>query len=65
MLKLLRDGNCSSTVIVFDELLNYNGYERHEMRALFEFLEDRDDLRARWLGLKSKGWNVALVIVGA
>jgi hypothetical protein len=26
------------TVIVFDELLNYNGFERHEMRALFEML---------------------------
>ena len=37
VLKLLRDRIAPGTVIVFDELLNYNGYERHEMRALFEF----------------------------
>lgn len=27
------------TVIVFDELINYPGYEAHEMKALFEFCQ--------------------------
>lgn len=66
VLKSLSARIVPGTVIVFDELLNYNGYERHEMRALFEFLESRGDLRARWLGLKNKGcMSVALVIVGS
>jgi len=28
------------TVIVFDELLNFDGYERHEIRALYELVRD-------------------------
>jgi hypothetical protein len=65
VLELLSDRIVPGTVIVFDELLNYNGYERHEMRALFEFLERRCDLAVRWLGMKNKGcMSVALVMVG-
>jgi hypothetical protein len=29
------------TVIVFDELIHYPGYEQHEWKALSEFLQDR------------------------
>jgi hypothetical protein len=64
VLELLSDRIIPGTVIVFDELLNYNGYERHEMRALFEFLERRSELAVRWLGQKNKGcMSVALVMV--
>ena len=36
--------------IVFDELVNYPGYEAHEARAFFEFLHRRSDLSYRCLG---------------
>jgi hypothetical protein len=28
----------SGSILVFDELFNYPGYEKHEIKALFEFL---------------------------
>ena len=47
------------TVIVFDELLNYNGFERHEMRALFEMMEKEGGVGSRlkleWIGSKHAG----------
>eukprot|EP01041_Mallomonas_annulata_P011188 gene11188-23375_t len=30
------------TIIIFDELLNFDGYERHEMRALYELVKERN-----------------------
>lgn len=30
------------TVILFDELFGYSGYEQHELRALLEFISERD-----------------------
>ena len=39
------------TVVVFDELLNYPTYEKHEVLALFEFLRDRHPTYAvEWIG---------------
>ncbi|KAK3252248.1 hypothetical protein CYMTET_38440 [Cymbomonas tetramitiformis] len=39
------------TVIVFDELFNYCGFEQGELRAWFEVVS-RFSLRYRWLGIK-------------
>ena len=36
----LKDRIVSGTVIAFDELCVYNGYEEHEFKALLEFLND-------------------------
>ena len=64
------------TVIVFDELLNYNGFERHEMRALFEMLQalkmentgeetkEGNGLGIEWIGSKHAGcMSVAVKMV--
>jgi Macrocin-O-methyltransferase (TylF) len=37
-------------VIVFDELVNYPGYEDHEAKALAEFLVRHPDWRLEWIG---------------
>jgi hypothetical protein len=41
---------CSGTIIVFDELLNYPSYEKHEILAFFEFLEQNPNLKFEWIG---------------
>ena len=41
---MLADG----AIIAFDELLNYPGFEKHEMRALYEVTEE-EGLRYEWL----------------
>jgi len=38
VLFLLGNRLVSGSIIVFDELFNYPGYEKHEIKALFEFL---------------------------
>jgi hypothetical protein len=38
VLFLLGNRLLSGSIIVFDELFNYPGYEKHEIKALFEFL---------------------------
>jgi hypothetical protein len=38
VLFLLGSRFVSGTILVFDELFNYPGYEQHELKALFEFL---------------------------
>ena len=40
----------SGTIIVFDELLNYPTFEKHEILAFFEFLEKNPDLNIEWIG---------------
>jgi hypothetical protein len=45
-------------VIVFDELMNYPGYQEHEIKALFELLQDRPDLGFRIIGTSTR--NVPL-----
>lgn len=42
ILSLLADNIVAGTVIVFDEFYNYPGSERHEMKALQEFLEAKN-----------------------
>ena len=42
VLRCLCDRIVAGTILVFDELLNYNGFERHEMHALFEVLMMED-----------------------
>ncbi len=37
---LLRDNITPGTIIEFDELINYPGYEEHELKAFFEFLQE-------------------------
>eukprot|EP00937_MAST-01D_sp_MAST-1D-sp2_P006642 g6642.t1 len=63
---LLRDGGriVPGTVIVFDELINYCGFENHECRALFEIAE-LFGLRYRWLGVKQRGAMQAALLVVA
>lgn len=41
---LFREG----TLIVFDELINYPGYERHELKAFYEFLMPEDPDKKVW-----------------
>lgn len=38
------------TIVVFDELLNYPGFEQHEIKALYEFMRDNPDFDLEWLG---------------
>lgn len=38
------------TVIVFDELVNYPGYQDHELKAFYEFLVE-NGRQAQWLGV--------------
>lgn len=40
VLTLLKDRIVPGTVIVFDELINYTGYEDHEIKAFEEFLNE-------------------------
>ena len=44
---------------MFDELLNYAGYERHECLALFEGLSEHAGSTYRWIGVKHKGCQSA------
>merc|ERR1719362_428657 len=53
----LRDG----TVIIFDELFNYCGFENHELLALFETMEL--GLRFCWLGVRQRGSRQAALAV--
>jgi hypothetical protein len=41
-------------VIVFDELVNYPEYKEHEIKALFELLQDRPDLGFRIIGTSTR-----------
>ena len=53
----------TGTVIVFDELLNYCGFESHEFLALFELVKEFK-LQFEWLGVKDKrAMQAALVVL--
>lgn len=43
---MFRDG----TVIVFDEAFNYQGWQDHELKALYEFLSANPRWDVRWIG---------------
>lgn len=51
-LKNLIDKGC---IILFDELVNYPGYdnENGELRALYEFIEE-NDVKYEWIGMNGK-----------
>lgn len=49
------------TILVFDELYNYPGYENHEFKALHEFLSERN-LKAEYLAYNENHEQVALRI---
>ena len=49
----------SLSVIAFDEFFNYKGYELHEYRAFFEFLE-RFGVACRFIGYA--GQQVSLIV---
>ena len=52
------------TVIVFDELFHYCGFENHEFLALFEVMHTHG-LQFDWIGIKRKGcMRAALVVRG-
>eukprot|EP00386_Alphamonas_edax_P016101 GDKI01049202.1.p1 GENE.GDKI01049202.1~~GDKI01049202.1.p1 ORF type:complete len:399 (-),score=60.72 GDKI01049202.1:762-1958(-) len=46
---LLENHIVSGTVIVFDELIHYPGFERHEFLAFYEYVK-RTGKKFRWLG---------------
>lgn len=39
---VLGDNIVPGTIIVFDELYNYPGFDKHEIKALYEFLETKN-----------------------
>jgi hypothetical protein len=52
------------TVVVFDELFNYCGFESHEFKALFELVHDCDfGLEYEWIGVEVKGNMRAAFVV--
>jgi len=57
VLNLLRDRMVPGTILVFDELFNYPGYERHEIKAFYEFLKE-GPVRCEWVGVKGRIWLV-------
>ncbi len=60
---LLGDRICSGTVIVFDELLHYNGFENNEILALYEFLDEKK-LDFEWLLIRDKVMSLSDYEVG-
>ena len=58
----LQDNIVTGTVIVFDELYGYPGFENHELKAFAEFLELKN-YSVRWLAYNSKHEQVAVQIV--
>ena len=48
-------------IVVFDELVNYPGYEDGELKALNEFvLENQDTIKYEWIGMNCGGQTVAM-----
>ena len=59
-INLLRNG----TIIVFDELLCYNGFEKHELLAFYEFLQNNPKISYEIIGTKHIGcMSVAIKII--
>ena len=52
VLEALKDRMVPGCVVVFDELVNFDGYggDKSELRALFEFVFE-NDVRFRWIGM--------------
>ncbi|MCH7687135.1 MAG: class I SAM-dependent methyltransferase [Planctomycetes bacterium] len=43
----------AGTVIVFDELFNYPEYEKHEIKAFYEFLKETN-VQFEWIGVQGQ-----------
>lgn len=50
-------------VIVFDELLHYQGFEHHELKAFYEFLIARN-LDFEWLSIRNKVLGIDAYLAG-
>ena len=51
-------------IVVFDELVNYPGFENGELKALNEFvLENQDTIKYEWIGMNRDGQTVAMRFV--
>lgn len=59
---LLFDHLVEGTVLVFDELYNYAGFDQHELKAFFEFL-DQKNLSAEYLAYNIHHEQVAVRLV--
>lgn len=44
----------SGTIIVFDELLNYPTYEKHEILAFYEAMQQNPEWKVQWIGKRGK-----------
>lgn len=59
---MLKSNIVPGTVIVFDELLHYVGFENHELKAFYEFVTE-NNIKFEWIGIKNKvlGFNDYLI----
>lgn len=62
ILDVLGDNIIPGTILVFDELYNYPGFDRHEIKALYEYLE-RKNYKVEYLAYNAAHEQVALRIV--
>jgi hypothetical protein len=61
----------SGTYIVFDELLNYKGFEQHEWKALYECSVEEKLFNFEWIShqiydadrIQNEAWQVAIKII--
>ncbi|GAB4157819.1 MAG: hypothetical protein Tsb009_34970 [Planctomycetaceae bacterium] len=51
ILSALKNRFVPGSVIVFDELFNYPGYEQHELKAFYEFLRETE-IECEWIGIQ-------------
>lgn len=51
VLSLLRHRLVSGTILIFDEMFNYPGFQDHEIKAFYEFLKETR-VACEWLGMK-------------
>jgi hypothetical protein len=60
---LLGDRIVEGTVIMFDEIYNYPGYQAHELKAFKEFVE-KTKISYKWLGHVEDSRQAAIVVTG-
>ena len=60
VLDRLKNRFCDGTILIFDELANYQDYENHEYKAFLEFL-DYSKFDFKFLGRISQ-WSYALIL---
>lgn len=47
----LGDRMVDGTIIVFDELVNYPGYQNGEIKVFYEFLQSHPEFSYKWIGM--------------